>query len=1038
MASDPTVSVGAPPDADVDAPAEDTVSREGPLRYERREELGRGGMGRVVAAFDRHLGREVAVKELLDDRSAQAAARFVREARVMAALEHPGIVPVHELGRRADGSLYYTMRRVRGRSFAEALAAGPDERERRRLVDTFVGVCQAVAYAHGHGVVHRDLKPANLMIGERGEALVLDWGLAQAHGTAAEPGAAHASPPWRAPDGVLTAAGALLGTPAYMSPEQARGERVDARGDCWALGLVLYEIVEGRRAWSGPSDTLLTRLRAGEAPPPLDRAPPELAAVIRRALEPDPAARYPDAGALLDDLQAWRDHTRVSAYTYTLWSEVRRLGRRYARELVLLGSALVVVGLVAGVAARRVVVERDRAALAETDLSVALARALEDRAWAHLLDEDAAGSLIVAAEGLRLRDTPRLHGLAAAALGRDAPTLRWEATVPPESLALAWSPDGDWLLVVGHEVAQVWKDGRLVVDRKVTDGLLDGARFVESGGAGATPTAAPGAVAWFPLDGGTLERIDLDTGVSRIYTLPDAPIQGDSSARRIVAIHEDGESVYLGREDDTVQRMSLASDRPDGAVETLPWLTPTRRRGWIGAGPGRAWLAEVSDGPTLRSLPDGALLARVPLRPVMHLARVGPWMVTSGRRTSGNARLGVFDDAGVVTTEATGLAAGNDALAPVPAQSALWVAGGGPFLRAFAVPALTPGLGVRHGGRRAVGAAWRHDRLAVVSAEGRLTVWDAPEALAVVPPTVAAVTGLTVRAGLPWTVGADGELVSWSPAPRRAAPLPDPARIFTLPDGTLLSSDRTDLLWLDADGAVTGRIAGLGEVFAFALDPDTGLLAVGGGHQEVGLVDLATRTPRWISGHLGTDIADLRWVGADLRTIHVDGMSHTLSGHDGAVRTQGPVGEGYLEDAATSPDGRWIAIARSLPPRLELYTSSGASVSLLASAPLTDGATDLRWGPDGRVYTATFDGTVHVHGAPDLALHAVVPLERGQLRALALTDDTLYAAGAAGRLHRVPLRWLGMSAAALAAEAKARFGLGFVDGDVGVVGAGGG
>src|SRR5579859_3948886 len=156
-------------------------------------ELGRGGIGRVFAALDRHLQREVAVKELLTDGEsgaplADAMARFLREARVTGQLEHPNIVPVYELGQRANGTLYYTMRVVRGRTLAQAIADAKTLDVRLSLVNHFSGLCQAIAYAHSRGVVHRDVKPQNVMIGEFGETVVLDWGTSKvrAHGAAEE------------------------------------------------------------------------------------------------------------------------------------------------------------------------------------------------------------------------------------------------------------------------------------------------------------------------------------------------------------------------------------------------------------------------------------------------------------------------------------------------------------------------------------------------------------------------------------------------------------------------------------------------------------------------------------------------------------------------------------------------------------------------------------------------------------------------------------------------------------------------------------
>ncbi|MBN2497014.1 MAG: serine/threonine protein kinase, partial [Deltaproteobacteria bacterium] len=169
----------------------DSTSK-GPAEGRGSPELGRGGMGRVLVAFDEHLGREVAVKELLPDmrgrspsldtpeyRASDLVVRFLREARVTGQLEHPNIVPVYELGRRGDGTLYYTMKIVRGRTLADELRKCRGIQDRLKLLGHFVDVAQAVAYAHSRGVVHRDIKPENVMLGEFGETVLLDWGLAK-------------------------------------------------------------------------------------------------------------------------------------------------------------------------------------------------------------------------------------------------------------------------------------------------------------------------------------------------------------------------------------------------------------------------------------------------------------------------------------------------------------------------------------------------------------------------------------------------------------------------------------------------------------------------------------------------------------------------------------------------------------------------------------------------------------------------------------------------------------------------------------------
>ncbi|XXY45780.1 bifunctional serine/threonine-protein kinase/formylglycine-generating enzyme family protein [Sorangium sp. So ce269] len=293
-------------------------------RYEDLGCIGRGGMGEVRRVRDRIMGRVLAMKvQSPDARDAMPdRARFLAEARLTAALQHPGIVPVHECGALADGRLWFTMKEVRGRTLGEVIAemyaAGGgclSPVALRRAIDTFLRVCEAVAYAHSRGVMHRDLKPANVMIGEFGEVLVMDWGLARPAGAPpAAPAATDAADVIEAAP--LTQPGEVLGTLLYMAPEQARGEadRLGAATDIYALGVVLYEILAGRHPYDGHLAAVWSALLGGSLRPVEEVAPhevpAELAAICARAMALVPEARHPDAGALAADIRSWLDGAR--------------------------------------------------------------------------------------------------------------------------------------------------------------------------------------------------------------------------------------------------------------------------------------------------------------------------------------------------------------------------------------------------------------------------------------------------------------------------------------------------------------------------------------------------------------------------------------------------------------------------------------------------------------------------------------------------------------------------------------------------------
>ena len=384
MALDRTQTLGPRDPSSDDAPASPREPDSLPAtpampadRYELEAEHGRGGIGRVVRAHDRHLGRTVAVKELLRTNEL-AEAMFVREAMITARLQHPGIVPVHEAGRWPNGDPYYVMKMVSGRTLKEVITETRTLADRLALIPHVIAVAEAVGYAHSQEVIHRDLKPANVLLGEYGETVVIDWGLARdlrSNDATPQPGATGSG------DG-RTVTGRVVGTPQYMSPEQARGDAVDARADVYALGAMLYEVLGARAPVGGDSaQEIIERVLAGP-PEPLRRVAPgvpaDLDAIVKKAMARAPADRYPSARELAADLKRFQTGQLVTAQVYGRVNLARRWIRKNRGYVALATAALAALAMIAIGLVRRVVEERTLAEARGQQAEIARAAA-EDR-----------------------------------------------------------------------------------------------------------------------------------------------------------------------------------------------------------------------------------------------------------------------------------------------------------------------------------------------------------------------------------------------------------------------------------------------------------------------------------------------------------------------------------------------------------------------------------------------------------------------------------------------------------------------------------
>ena len=410
--------------------------------YEIGEEFARGGSGRLMRARDRRLDRLVAIKEPRE-LSSRVQSRFRREALLTARLQHPSIVPVHEIGRWPSGEPFYAMKLISGRSLRDVVADTTSLAQRVALVPNVLAVADAIAYAHAERVIHRDLKPSNVMVGAFGETQVIDWGLAKA---LREPDDADDE---LSADRTLHALETgIVGTPSSMAPEQAAGKKLDERTDVYGVGAILYHVLAGGPPYVGDDAAKVLATLTREPPPPIAErapgAPRELVAIVGRAMARDPADRYPSAKELAADLRRFLAGQLVAAHAYSWWQLLLRFIRRNRLVLGIATLSLTALGVFGDYSVRRILVEQENAQTQRSRLLLSQAKL-----W---MDRDPTVGIAWLKEYAKTRDPDKtsISTLAADARARGVSSQRvrdrLKATLAPDGVTLA-AQAGDSLVV---------------------------------------------------------------------------------------------------------------------------------------------------------------------------------------------------------------------------------------------------------------------------------------------------------------------------------------------------------------------------------------------------------------------------------------------------------------------------------------------------------------------------------------------------------------------------------------------------------------
>lgn len=577
------------------------LPRVDPDAYALGLEVARGGMGRILSARDLRVGRPVAVKELLG-RMPHLAARFEREARVTARLQHPGIVPIYEIGRWPDGTPFYSMRMVEGGTLGAAIKNAKSLPARLALLPALIAACEAVAFAHSQRVIHRDLTPANVLVGPYGETVVIDWGLAKdLTSPEIDDDDARLATPLRT-EGELTGTGAILGTLAYMPPEQARAEHVDERSDVYALGAILYHLLAGKPPYGAkrPED-LLAQVKAAE-PPAIDvvapGSPRDLISIVTKAMARSPDARYPSARELAEELNRFQTGRMVEAHQYSRRELMRRFLRRNRAAVTVTVLAALVLGAVGVIAVTRIVRSREEARELAQELVLEKGR-LEwlsgdsQRAVAYLYDAYQTG----------VRG-PTIDFLLAATLSDVAPSERI-LDCQGDARAAEFSPDGKHLAVACHDRVVIWEfpSGKhlatLGAKKSIAAGAFDSVQYSRDGTLIVTAGSEGTARLW--NGDGTPRGIEIRHG-ARINFARFTP-----DAKRLATTGEDGFAHIWDVA--TGKRVQTIDGRLNPLIPRMYGLLLPNGKHLVGAtfdGTGRGW--DINTGELLGGFQHGSLI----------------------------------------------------------------------------------------------------------------------------------------------------------------------------------------------------------------------------------------------------------------------------------------------------------------------------------------------------------------------------------------------------------------------------------------------
>ena len=1000
-----------------------------PSHYVMGDSIGRGGMGRIVSARDRRFGRPVAIKQLLPENSA-ARQRFEQEARITAALQHPGIVNVYEAGVWPSGEPFYAMKHVVGRSLDKVIAEQKTLQARLALLPHAVAVCDAIAYAHSRKVIHRDLKPSNVLVGEFGETVIIDWGLAK--DLKAQPELRRHSRPMAAVSEDHTGDGGVIGTPAYMPPEQARGEPVGKPADVYALGAVLYAMMAGEPPYTGSSSRVIIDQVAAGPPEPLERrqpgVPADLLAIVDKAMARRPEDRYRTAKDFAADLKRFRTGQLVGAYRYSPRERFVRLIRRYRVAASVAVVAVVVLAVVAGLSISRILDERETAhrerETAQRERQRATLQAVE------LLKERGRQELLAGRAG------PALAYLTAAAKdGAMTPSLALliaEARRPFELedrrleghegrvYVAVFSPDGRRIVSAGHDnTARVWDDSGELLETLAHDGPVSFAAFSPDGGRIVTASADNSARLWH-ADGRHIADLSHDALVLHAAFSAEGDKVVTSGAGGTAAVWDaysgDPLAALVGHTEPVLRaefsldgaRIVTASPDDTAIVWTADGSVHRVLEGHTNAVVSAAFSADLPGSRVVTASLDGT-------------ARI--WDAESGRQSAvlqGHAAevfSAVFrkDDAYVVTASA-------DRTARV------WDAQTGALRATF------------DGHSDAVvGALYSSEQTAVVTAsvDGSVRVWD--------PVTETARLSLEGHAGMVTHVavdtsgtrllsaGVDGTVRIWrardsNRPPRISTPGEVSSVVFDATGARLVtgSSDTTARAWDAKTGDEQQTIAELDStVFDARLSPDGQRIALAGGglvqivtlggdklielHGHQGDVNSAVFSPdggRVASG--GADATVRVWdpeTGEQLLSLsgHEDGVNSVRYSSDGrrllTASTDGSAivwdvstgqrllrldGRGPLSSAVFSPNGQHILLAGRAGA--EARRGDGTVVFTLEGAGLVYSAEYSR--PDGAlIATASADRTARIWDAETGKLLAVRQGQTDELLSVAFSPD---------------------------------------------------